>query len=259
MRLSFVIPAYNEETYLPACLDSILAQTHGMGDSVEIIVVNNASSDRTREVALGFPGVRVVDEPRKGLTFARQAGFAASAGELIANVDADARLTPGWVERVLATFAEEPKLVAFSGPLIYYDLTPRQRVSVQVFYAAAFLVYAINQYVLRAGSMVQGGNFVLRREALEEIGGFNTAISFYGEDTDIARRILKVGKVKFTFDLRMFSSARRLKHEGMVTIAARYTINYFWTTFRKRPFTEQYIDIREQTLGVRAPIEQTEG
>jgi GT2 family glycosyltransferase len=107
--------------------------------------------------------------------------------------------------------------------------------------------------------MVQGGNFVLRREALEEIGGFNTAISFYGEDTDIARRILKVGKVKFTFDLRMFSSARRLKHEGMVTIAARYTINYFWTTFRKRPFTEQYIDIREQTLGVRAPIEQTEG
>jgi len=248
MRLSFVVPAYNEETYLPACLESILAQTQGMGDAVEIIVVNNASSDRTREVALGYPGVQVVDEPRKGLTHARQAGFTASTGELIANVDSDSRLTPGWVARVLKAFAEEPKLVSLSGPFVYYDLTPTQRVSVQVFYAVAFMVYALNRYVLRAGSMVQGGNFVLRRKALEEIGGFNLAISFYGEDTDIARRLNGVGKVKFTFDLKMFSSARRLKQEGMLTIAARYTINYLWTTFRKRPFTEDYIDIREQAV-----------
>ena len=258
MRLSFVVPAYNEETYLPACLESILAQTRGMGDAVEIIVVNNASSDRTREVALGYPGVRVVDEPRKGLTHARQAGFCASSGELIANVDSDSRLTPGWVARVLETFAEEPKLVSLSGPFVYYDLTPTQRVSVRVFYTAAFLVYVLNRYVLRAGSMVQGGNFVLRRAALEAIGGFNLAISFYGEDADIARRLHRVGQVRFTFDLKMFSSARRLKQEGMLTMAARYTINYLWTIFRKRPFTEQYIDIREQAVGERMIAEQVE-
>jgi glycosyltransferase involved in cell wall biosynthesis len=247
MRLSFVVPAYNEETYLPACLDSILAQTRTLPPgSFEIIVVNNASTDRTREVALRYPGVRVVDEPRKGLTHARQAGFAASSGRLIANVDSDSRLTPGWVAQVLAAFAAEPKLVALSGPFIYYDLTPTQRVSVRIFYAAAFLVYVVNRYILHAGSMVQGGNFVLRRAALEQIGGFNLDISFYGEDTDIARRLHRVGIVKFTFGLKMFSSARRLKHEGMATIAARYTMNYFWTTFRHRPFTQDYIDIREQ-------------
>jgi glycosyltransferase involved in cell wall biosynthesis len=245
MRLSFVVPAYNEEAYLPACLESILAQTRELGDEVEIIVVNNASTDRTREVALGYAGVLVVDEPRKGLTFARQAGFAASRGELIANVDSDSRLTPGWVDKVLKEFAGDAKLVSLSGPFLYYDLTPQQRVSVQIFYAAAFLVYVMNRYVLRAGSMVQGGNFVLRRVALKKIGGFNTAIAFYGEDTDIARRMNEVGEVKFTFDFRMFSSARRLKQEGMLTIAARYTVNYFWTTFRKRPFTKAYIDIRE--------------
>jgi hypothetical protein len=54
-----------------------------------------------------------------------------------------------------------------------------------------------------------------------------------------------VGEVKFTFDLKMLSSARRLKQEGMMTIAWRYTVNYLWTTFRKKPFTEEYIDIRE--------------
>jgi glycosyltransferase involved in cell wall biosynthesis len=246
MRLSFVIPAYNEEQYLPACLESILAQTRDLAGEVEIIVVNNASSDRTGEVALSYPGVTLVDEPRKGLPFARQAGFAASSGDLIANVDSDSRLTPGWVSKVLAEFAEDTKLVALSGPVVYYDLKASQRLSVQMFYAIAFLVYCLNRYVLRAGSMVQGGNFVLQREALESIGGFNLSIPFYGEDTDIARRLNRVGKVSFTFGLKMFSSARRLKQEGMLTIAARYTINYLWTTFRKRPFTEEYIDIREQ-------------
>ena len=271
MRLSFVVPAYNEEAYLPACLESILSQidpqTSGLpAGACEIIVVNNASTDRTRDVALSYPGVSVVDEPRKGLTFARQAGFAASSGSLIANVDADSRLTPGWVAQVLSTFAEAEAnaeanaagksktaptppsklpLAALSGPLLYYDLTPRQRVLIHVFYLTAWTTYAINRYILRVGSMVQGGNFVTSRAALEAIGGFNLAISFYGEDTDIARRLNDGGEVRFTFALRMFSSARRLKSEGMFTMAARYSINYLWTTFFKRPYTDTYVDIRE--------------
>ena len=249
VRLSFVIPAYNEESYLPACLASIFAQTEEIAETVEVIVVNNASSDRTRAVAESFPGVRVVDELRKGLPFAREAGFRESRGELIANVDADSRLTPGWVGEVLATFAGAEKLVALSGPVVYYGLTGAQNVSVRLFYVLAFGLYCINRYVLRAGSMVQGGNFVLRSEALASIGGFNTAIPFYGEDTDIARRLHRVGEVRFTFRLKMFSSARRLKQEGMLRIGMRYTINYLWTTFRKRPFTEEYIDIREQVEG----------
>ena len=263
MRISFVVPAYNEEAYLPACLDAILNQTRALpaglsSDDIEIIVVNNASTDRTRDVALTYPGVTVVDEPRKGLTFARQAGFAASTGDLIANVDADSRLTPGWLAQVLTTFADAETsatakqnapnklpLAALSGPILYYDLTPRQRILVHVFYLTAWATYAMNRYILRVGSMVQGGNFVTSRAALQAIGGFNTAISFYGEDTDIARRLNDVGEVRFTFALRMFSSARRLKSEGMFTMAARYSINYLWTTFFKRPYTDTYVDIRE--------------
>ncbi|SEG47399.1 Glycosyl transferase family 2 [Bryocella elongata] len=253
MRLSFVIPAYNEEAYLPACLESILAQiTPELRDVTEIIVVNNASTDRTREVALRYPGVKLVDEPRKGLTYARQAGFAASTGDLIANIDSDSRLTPGWLTKVIAAFEEAPKnadrpLVSFSGPFLYFDLTPSQRVFVHGFYMLAWCTYALNRYVLRVGSMVQGGNFVVTRKGLASIGGFNTDITFYGEDTDIARRLNDVGEVRFTFELKMFSSARRLRKEGMFTMAARYSINYLWTTFMKRPFTETHIDIREQT------------
>ena len=247
MVLSFVIPAYNEECYLADCIDSILAQTASCKATTEIIVVNNASTDRTRDIALLYPQVKVVDEPRKGLTHARQAGFLASTGRLVANVDADSRLTPGWVDRVLRAFEANPNLAAFSGPLLYYDLAPRQRLAVHIFYMTAWATYATNRYILRVGSMVQGGNFVVSRAALERIGGFNLAITFYGEDTDIACRLHEVGEVLFTFDLKMFSSARRLKHEGMFTTAARYSINYFWTTFFKRPYSQTHIDIREAT------------
>ena len=245
MILSFVVPAFNEERYLPDCLRSIRRETAGINELVEIIVVNNASTDRTRAVALSFPGVRVVDEPRKGLPQARQAGFLASTGRLVANVDADSRLPRGWVAEVLRHFEDDPSLVALSGPLVYYDLSSRERVLVRLFYALAWMSYALNRYVLRVSSMVQGGNFVVTRTALERIGGFNLSITFYGEDTDIARRMHELGSVLFTFDLKMFSSARRLKKEGILQMAARYSINYLWTTFLKRPFTEQHIDVRE--------------
>jgi len=247
MVLSFVIPAFNEERYLADCLESILKQTEGLEEITEIIVVNNASSDGTREVALRYPRVRLVDEPRKGLTFARQAGFLASRGSLIANVDSDSRLTAGWVNRVLHAFEANPKLAALSGPLVYYDLTASERLLVRIFYFAAWMTYAINRYILRVGSMVQGGNFVVSRPALENIGGFNLDITFYGEDTDIARRLNEVGEVLFTLDLKMLSSGRRLRHEGILTMAARYSVNYFWTTFLKRPYTREHIDVRESS------------
>lgn len=249
MRVSFVVPAYNEEAYLPACLSSILRQTKDCGVETEIVVVNNASTDRTREIALQHPGVRVVDEPRKGLTHARQAGFDACTGELIANVDADSRLPKGWLQQVLQEFSKSPAMVALSGPLVYYDLTPRQSLMVRGFYLMAWTTYVLNRYVLRVGSMVQGGNFVVTRKGVERIGGFNLTITFYGEDTDIARRLNEVGEVRFTFDLKMFSSARRLKKEGIFTMAWRYSVNYLWTTFLERPFTHEHIDIREQPEG----------
>jgi glycosyltransferase involved in cell wall biosynthesis len=250
MRISFVVPAFNEEAYLADCLCSIQRELAakfpaGWERWAEIIVVNNASTDRTGAIARAFPRVRVVEEPTKGLTFARQAGFLASSGELIANVDADSRLTPGWVHIVLEEFERTPELAALSGPVVYYDLAAAQKLMVRIFYGFAFVSYAINRFVLRAGSMVQGGNFVVSRAALQRIGGFNLGIAFYGEDTDIARRLNEVGEVRFTFALKMLSSARRLRHEGILTMAAKYSVNYLWTTFLKRPFTAEYVDVRE--------------
>lgn len=242
MKLSFVIPAYNEEALIGKCLESILKQTANRPD-IEIIVVNNASTDKTKEIVLSFSGVIVVDEPKKGLVNARHAGFLASKGDLIANIDADTMLTFGWIDKALEEFSKN-QLVALSGPYIYYDLSKIQNFFIKIYYFIGYLSHIVNHFVFHSGAMLQGGNFIVRRSALEKIGGFDTRISFYGEDTDIARRIQKVGRVKFTFKLPMYTSGRRLKKEGVLTMALRYSINYIWVIIFKRPFTKNYLDVR---------------
>ncbi len=248
MKLSFVIPAHNEEAIIGKCLEAVLREAQGR-DNIEVIVVDNASTDGTAKIASAYSGVTVVHEPTKGIVWARRAGFLASHGDLIANVDSDNILTPGWITTVLAEFEKDPNLVTLSGPFIYYDLPKTARLFVRFFYYISYITYILNRFVFRIGSVVQGGNFVVRRTALEKIGGFDTTISFYGEDTDIARRMNKVGEVKFTFKLPIYSSGRRLAKEGALTTGLRYGLNYFWITFFKKPLSTTYTDLRPQEQG----------
>lgn len=243
-RISFVVPAYNEEVLLPDCLQAIRAEIARTGCDAEIVVVDNASTDRTAAVAAAVPGVLVVHEPVKGLVAARRAGFEASRGVLIANIDADTMIPPGWLDRVFEGFARDPKLVALSGPHDYFDVPPHIRAFSRAFYMVGFLTYAFNKRVLGVGSMVQGGNFVVLRDALAKAGGFSDTFQFYGEDTDIARRMNRVGNVDFTWKLMAKSSGRRLRGDGVVMTGIRYSANYFWATFFRKPFTDAWHDYR---------------
>ncbi len=246
IKVSFVVPAYNEEACLPRTLEAIFAEIKRSRCPAEIIVVNNASTDKTRQTAETYSGVVVIDEPVKGLVPARSAGYHIARGDLIANIDADTIITERWLDKVLRAFAANQELVAMSGPLIYYDLSRHTRALVRAFYCGGYACYLLNRYVLRVGSMMQGGNFVVRRDALVRIGGFNLNFAFYGEDTELARRLSKVGGVDFAFSLSALSSGRRLIGEGVARIGLRYAMNFFWATFLKKPFTETWLDFRDQ-------------
>ncbi len=257
MKISFVIPAYNEERYVGNCLESVLKEiknfrsadpSHQANFEFEIIVVSNASTDKTKEVAKNYPGVIVVDEPKKGLTKARQAGLSRSTGELIANIDADTILPKRWLRKVVEEFSKNPDLICLSGPHDYYDLSPLSRFLTKIFYGFGFMIYFVNKYILKIGSLVQGGNFIVKRSALEKIGGFDTSIDFYGEDTDIARRLYPIGDVKFTFSLPIYISGRRLLGEGALKTGFKYAINYFWVSYFKKPFHGTSTDFRPNPL-----------
>jgi glycosyltransferase involved in cell wall biosynthesis len=246
MKLSIVIPAYNEEKYLPKCLESVAAQLGKTAhkNDIEVIVVNNASTDKTKEIAQSFAGVMVVDEINKGLVRARKAGFMASTGDVIANVDSDCILPNKWINKVFEEFEKDPNLVALSGPYRYMGLSSFESLVVRIYYRVGYIFHVLNQLFIGRAAVLQGGNFVVRREALKKIGGYDTTIEFYGEDTDIARRIQKIGRVKFRFDFFMYTSSRRLKKEGLVLAGIKYVLNFFWTTIFGKPISKEYQDIR---------------
>jgi glycosyltransferase involved in cell wall biosynthesis len=243
-KISFVVPAYNEEALIASCLYAILAETARVKCNSQIIVVNNNSTDSTRRIVASIPGVTIIDEPQRGLVQARRAGCLAATGELIANIDADTMIPPGWLDTVLAAFARQPRLAALSGPFIHYDSPKSTRVTAAVFYRFAFLSYLLVRFVFRAGSMMQGGNFVVRKTAIDATEAFNPDFSFYGEDTELARRLSKVGPVKFSFALPAFSSGRRLAAEGLLRVAFHYSVNYLWAVMFKQPFTLDWLDFR---------------
>jgi glycosyltransferase involved in cell wall biosynthesis len=242
MKVSFVIPAFNEENTIVACIQSIQEEIERVSCDAEIIIVNNGSTDTTKEKALSCKGVYVVDESRKGIVWARKTGYETSTGDLIANIDADNILPKGWLGTVLKAFMD-PKLYALSGPVIYYDLPLFMRVATRVFLFGGYLLNFLNRW-FGSASMLQGGNFILRREALKKIGGYDTSIQFYGEDTDVGKRVSQVGKVVWTFKLPIYSSGRRIRTEGLFRTGYIYALNYLSVTYRKKPATVDYTDIR---------------
>lgn len=247
MKISFVIPAYNEEKYVGACVQSIIreldAGTCALGTDAEIIVVNNASTDNTGAVARKYDGVTVIDETRKGVVRARQAGFLAARGDLVAFIDADATLTPGWLSVVFDAFGREKNMSALGGYYRYIDMAPAMVPLVWLYYVVVYVTYLIAR-IFHAGSTLFGGNFVARRWALEKIGGFDTSIEFYGDDTDAAKSLSKVGIVRFSFRFSVTQSSRRFTGQGMLRTVFLYAINYLWVLFLGRPFTKKYKDVR---------------
>lgn len=236
MDLTLIIPAHNEESCIGETLDTAIKHTRGK--LREIVVVDNASTDRTAEVARQREGVRVVYEPQKGLTSARQCGFEATQSELIAYIDADTHITPQWIDIVERTFRERPEIVSLSGPRRYFGATWYRIWLLD----AMWYVSPLGYYVV--GYMILGGNFVVKRSALQKIGGFDRSIKFYGEDTDLARRLSSVGKTLFRMDFYAYASARRFETEGMWKVNIIYVLNYLWPVFFHRPFTKPYQDVR---------------
>ena len=242
LTISVIVCAYNEERFLPACLATLARQTR-LPD--EIVVVNNASTDRTRAVAASMPGVRVVDEPRKGLVIARETGRRHARGELLAFLDADCRAPDTWLERVEAQFGRRPRPVAVTGCYRFHDWDITGRLLIRLYdYTLAPATHFLAQRVLRMGAVLYGGNFTVHREALEAIGGFDTTIEFHGEDTNVGRRLAKVGTVVLSPRCFIYTSARRYKAMGRIRVLWLYASNFAAEILRHRPRDLTHEDIR---------------
>ena len=242
MTISVIVCAHNEERFIARCLHSLLAQTR-LPD--EIILINNASTDRTGAVAASIPGVRVIDEPRKGLVVARERGRQEARADLLVYIDADCRAPLTWLERIAERFEEDEDLIALSGNYRFYDWDWWGRTLLRAYdLTLGPATHILVKYILRIGVVFYGGNFAVRRQALDRINGFDTTIEFHGEDTNLGRRLSRIGKVKLRYDCFLYTSARRYNAMGKGAVFRLYVRNFVSELLHHRPKDTAHLDVR---------------
>ncbi len=221
--VSVVIPAFNEQAEIGRCLEALRRQTY---QDFEVIVVDNGSTDDTAAIAESF-GVRVIEEPQRGIASARQAGFEGAAGAIIASTDADTVVPLDWLERIERAFWERPETIAVFGPFRYRSRSaPRPFVNRIIPVCSSGL--AVGQRVtFRLGfPHFPGSNFAVRREAFFKVDGFRSPASgrlySYWEDVQLGLKLNRIGEVRYLPDLVVTASARKLRSfRGNVITPAR--------------------------------------
>ncbi len=215
MKISIVIPVYNEEDYLPACLDAIAAQTV-MPD--EVIVVDNNSTDSSKQIASSYKFVKLVSESRQGIVFARNRGFDTARSEIIARIDADTVLPPDWIERIQKSLMSEAdgSYAAVTGAPRFYDTIIGKFSD-----ACQVAAYQRLQRLLTGTYVLWGANMAIRRDAWHQVRDVCSTRTDIDEDIDLSfcLRQHKLGIV-FLPDLKVGASLLRGRTD--IIYAARY-------------------------------------
>lgn len=204
IRVSIVIPAYNEERHLQDCLEAIAKQSVM---PFEVIVVDNNSTDKTAELAARYPFVRVISELQQGIVFARNAGFNAALGDVIGRIDADITLPINWVEHISQFYSRDTNVdTVWSGRGFFYNVRFPHLVS----WAYGLLAFRLN-WLLIGHYTLWGSNMALRREQWLRVRDEVHTRTDIHEDLDIAMHLHGAGyRIEYDTTIKTFASLRRV-------------------------------------------------
>lgn len=220
MLISVVIPALNEEKYIGKTLEALVSQSH-RGFAVEIIVVDNQSTDGTVEVVKKFKDIRLIIVPKRTPAYARQMGIEKANGEIVACLDADTVPDKNWLITIFSFFNNNPNLVGLTGTVSPLD-GPWYAKFAMKYVSTGF--YLLN-FVL-GKTIFQGQNFAVRKTAFRKIGGFNVLLHS-AEDADLGNRLSRAGKVQFCKQMTVYTSMRRIKgNENIIRLLRRWPLAY---------------------------------
>lgn len=211
IEVSVVIPAYNEEILIQRCLHSLINQNYPR-QKYEIIVVDNASSDKTGKIASKYAD-KVIYESIKGLMHARKRGFDAAQGEIILRTDADAFVPQDWISRAVKIFKNHRDIDAISG---FYQIDEKEAYIRNALAKAAIKAHTISFQLRGTIFWLSGPCSGFRKDFYHKIGGFNEKIDpVIADQLEIAYRANEFGKVYFDPHWNSIMSGRRSKPEGL--------------------------------------------
>jgi glycosyltransferase involved in cell wall biosynthesis len=250
LTLSIVIPVYNEERHIKACLDAIAVQTVMPN---EVIVVDNNCTDKTVEIARSYPFVKLLKEPNQGRGWARTAGFNASTCDILGRIDADSMIAPNWVERVLDDFAD-PDVAGLTG-LGLTNIGPLLLSVYSTFWSRAYF-WAVHAYF--NCNTVWGANSAFRRDWWRKVGSESCLDDRQvHEDQDISilvagaggkiiqdnKLLIKTNGRSYAFlpKLTYYAVLRhrtRIRHNRLGTLKSPHAVLLgFWNTLPGRLYT----------------------
>lgn len=196
---SIVIPNWNGKHFLKPCLDSLLIQTH---DNVEIIIVDNASSDGSQDyIQVNYPQVTLVELPENlGFTGACNIGMETATGEIISLLNNDTEVEPNWVEEIIGAFDRHPDVGMIASKMLLFDkrdhihttgdfFTVDGRAGNRGVWEKDEGQYETEDFVFGAC----GGSSAYRKAMLDHIGLLDNDYFFLLEDMDLAWRAQLTG------------------------------------------------------------------
>jgi glycosyltransferase involved in cell wall biosynthesis len=261
VSLSIIIPVYNEEDHIGACLKAIQTQTD-MPD--EVLVIDNGCTDKTIAIAKTFSFVKVIKEDRPSVLYARNTGFDAAKSELIARIDADTLLAPDWMQRAKEIMADS-QIYAATGPDAIYDM-PLPR-GTRWLHDVLLRIAVFGNYHFLTGS-----NMVIRRSVWEAVRSKLCEDLTIFEDTDLAIHMQRSGmtptytpKLWASVSSRRFSdspshfikymqrhSRTHTKH-GLREPGVYFAQFAYGSTYIIGKFLERFFDPKTRRFGLKHP------
>lgn len=229
MKLSIIIPTYNEEEYLSYLLESIKRQDF---KDYEVIIADANSTDQTRQIAQDYDA-KIVEGGMPAV--GRNKGAEAAQGEFLLFLDADVIMTMGYLENALDEFVDEGLGVSISQ---IYPLSDRPFDVISHDFANFFMKYVETLKPHGAGCY----GILTRKKLHEAIGGFDAELDF-GEDTDYIEKLAYLSSFKVLRKPRLFVSTRRTQEEGKRKIAIKYAKSTFYQ-FTGRKISADKLDYK---------------
>lgn len=228
--LSIILPTYNRVALLRNAIAALLRQTAPFG-SYEIVVVDNNSSDGTAEAVAGIgdPRLRVIREPRQGLSYARNAGLEASRAPIVAFTDDDVEAAPGWVATIVSSLAAHPQVDGVGGRVLPAWIRQRPSWLTREHWAPLALQdHGDGRRIFDRSRPIGlvGANLAFRRGVFERIGLFSK---------DLQRVKEGVGSTE-DHDLlsRLYAAGGRMLYEPRMLVMARVQPDRYDRSYHRR-------------------------
>ncbi len=238
MLLSIIVPAKNEEKTIGQTLKQLHDNLTGIEH--EIILTDDESTDRTREIAAHYATVTVHKNVpgRRTIAANRNHGASVARGNYFAFIDADIFVPDPehFFKKLLADFAEHPTVVAIT---VKIEIMPEEAswVDRTILFIVNFMRWWDNN-IWHNGSA--SGEFqMIKREAFEQLHGYNERMPI-AEDNELFSRLAGIGRTRVDWDLVVYTHNRRQRQVGWSRLMWLWLINYLYMKILKRSYSKEW-------------------